>query len=162
MATLQKVITVEIAPDKFVDCCSEMELRELRLLVEARLERIDGVRKDDLSPCLSTREGKGLSPALSTREGKCSTAAERAAEPAPAPATESGQESKKRAWTEEEVRQLQDMADSGMKVKDIAVALGKTTGTVSGKLYQCRHAASSGKKSGNPPVMKDRFLNNAY
>jgi hypothetical protein len=159
MATLQKVFTLEITPERFVDCCSVVELHELRLLVEARLERIDGVRKDDPSSGLATRDGKDASPGLLTRDGKCS---ETAVEPAPVPAPESGQESKKRAWTEEEVRRLQDMADSGMKVKDMAVALGKTKGTVSGKLYQCRHAASSGKKSGNPPVMKDRFLNNAY
>jgi hypothetical protein len=149
MAVLQKVFTLEIAPDRFVDCCSESELHELRLLVEARLERIDGERQEHMP----VRDGTAVNLA---------DALPMETPPPPVPASESGQESKKRAWTEEEVRKLQDMADSGMKIMDIAAALGKTKGTVSGKLYQYRHAASPVKKSGNPTMMKDRFLNDAY
>jgi hypothetical protein len=162
MATLQKVITVEITPDKFVDCCSEMELQELRLLVEARLE--------GLSPGPSP-QGRGGASA-----GHCSTPAETAAEPVPVPATESGQESKKqrggrRTWTEAETRQLEEMSASGAKMKDMAAALGKTAGAVAGKLHGLKHDSQPEpvreKRSNTGSTfresrMKDRFLNGAY
>jgi hypothetical protein len=40
MALIQKLFTLEITPERFVDNCSEVELKETALLIEARLNRL--------------------------------------------------------------------------------------------------------------------------
>jgi hypothetical protein len=83
MAALQKIFTLEITPERFVDCCSEVELHELRLLVEARLERIDGKRQDHMP--VRDRTAVNLTDTSPMETPSL-----------PVPAAESGQESKKR------------------------------------------------------------------
>jgi hypothetical protein len=41
MPTIQKLFTLEIAPEKYVDSCTEVELREVVLLAEGRLGRME-------------------------------------------------------------------------------------------------------------------------
>jgi hypothetical protein len=40
MPTIQKLFFLEITPERFVDNCSESELRETAMLIEARLDRL--------------------------------------------------------------------------------------------------------------------------
>ena len=50
MPSLQKIYTLDITPEKFIDNCSVVELQEVLLLANARLNRMEGTSPPPAAP----------------------------------------------------------------------------------------------------------------
>lgn len=118
----------------YVGCCSDAELRELQMLVEARLECTGGERGVREMP-LPVAEVKP-EPKPKPKEN-----------PEPKPEPESKPVAK-RAWSKAEVRRLTEMAAAGAKAKDIAAELGRAEDLVKRQMWKVTHAGTDSETEG--------------
>jgi hypothetical protein len=134
MPSLQKLFWVEVTPERFVDNCSEAELRETELLVEARLNRLfrSGGLKE-LKAELPLHAATIPEPdSIAEPEP---TEPEPSVEPVPDSTPESRPESQGspksyKRWTDYEKGLLIRMSDSGMDDEAIAGKLSRSRAAV--------------------------------